>query len=82
MQSGQPIRIAVLFQPGAKAKPVWFELNRKQYRIAKTTYFWRDRVGDAPLLHFAVVTEGEEALYEIVFNPLDQSWTLYPQQTE
>jgi hypothetical protein len=82
MQPGQPIRIAVVFQPGSKAKPVWFELDRKQYKIAKTTYFWKDRVGDTPLVHFAVITEGEESLFELVFNPLDQSWTLHPQQTE
>jgi hypothetical protein len=82
MISGTPVRIAVVFQPGAKAQPVWFELNRKQHRIARTTYYWKDRVGDTPLLHFAVVTEGEEALYEIIFNPLDQSWTLHPQKIE
>ncbi len=77
MMKGEPVRIAVVFQPGSRAKPVWFEMGRKQHRIARTTYFWKDRVGDAPLLHFAVVTE-EEALYELVFNLTDQSWTIYP----
>jgi len=81
MMRGEPVRIAVVYQPGAKAKPVWFELNRKQHRIVKTTYFWKDKVGDAPLLHFAVVTE-DEALYELVFNSLDQSWMLYPHKIE
>lgn len=79
--SGLPVRIAVVFQPGAKAKPIWFELNRKQHRIIRTTYHWKDRRGDAPLLHWAVVTE-DDALYELVFNTLDQSWLLYPQGTE
>lgn len=83
MQSGTPVRIAVVFQPGTKAKPIWFEMNRKQYKIARTTYYWKDRVGDTPLLHFAVVTEEpEQALYEIVFNAHDQSWMLYPQKIE
>lgn len=81
MMSGQPVRIAVVFQPGAKAKPVCFELNRKQHKIIRTTYYWKDRVGDAPLLHWAVVTE-DDALYELVFNTLDQSWVLYPHRTE
>lgn len=76
------MRIAVVFQPGTKAKPVWFEMNNRQHRIKETTYFWKDRVGDTPLLHFAVVTVEEEALYELIFNPIDQSWTLHPQQTE
>jgi hypothetical protein len=81
MQSGTPIRIAVVYQAGVKPKPVWFELNRKQHKIARTTYYWKDRVGDAPLLHFAVVDE-EDALFELVFNSLDQSWMLYPHQTD
>ena len=71
----------MVYQSGAKPKPVWFELNRKQHRIARTTYFWKDRVGDAPLLHFAVVDE-EDALFELVFNSLDQSWSLYPHKVE
>lgn len=81
MMPGQPVRIAVVFQPGAKAKPVWFELNRKQHKIVRTTYYWKDSVGDAPLLHWAVVTE-DDALYELVFNALDQTWVLYPHRTE
>ncbi len=81
MLSGKPVRIAVVYQPGAKVKPIWFELNRKQHKIARTTYFWKDRVGEAPLLHFAVVDE-DDSLFELVFNALDQSWMLYPQKTE
>ena len=81
MMSGLPVRIAVVFQPGAKAKPVWFELNRKQHKIARTTYYWKDRIGDAPLLHWSVVTE-DEALYELVFNAIEQTWMLYPHRTE
>ena len=81
MMSGLPIRIAVVFRPGEKANPVWFELNRKQHKIARTTYYWKDRLGDAPLLHWAVVTE-DDALYELVFNALDQTWELYPHKIE
>ena len=71
----------MVFRPGEKAKPVWFELNRKQHKIARTTYYWKDRLGDAPLLHWAVVTE-EDALYELVFNALDQTWELYPHKID
>lgn len=81
MMSGLPIRIAVVYQAGVKPKPVWFELNRKQHKIARTTYYWKDRIGDTPLLHFAVVDE-EDALFELVFNSLDQTWMLYPQRIE
>ena len=64
-----------------ESKPVWFELNRRQHKIACTTYYWKDKLGDAPLLHFAVVTE-DDSLYELVFNALDQTWMLYPQKSE
>jgi hypothetical protein len=78
--SGKPVRIAVVFEPGKKARPVWFELNRKQHKVAETTYHWKDSIGNTPLLHYAV-TDGE-ALYELVFNPLDQSWTLQGLKTD
>lgn len=81
MTAGLPVRIAVVFQPGVKARPVWFELNQRQHRITRTTYFWKDMVGDTPLLHFAVVTE-DNALYELVYNSDDQTWMLYPHTTE
>lgn len=77
---GTPVRIAVVFEPGKKVRPVWFELNRRQHKIAATTYHWKDAIGSTPLLHYAV-TDGE-ALYELVFNPLDQSWTLQGLQTD
>jgi len=47
-----------------------FELNRRQYRVVETTYHWRDKIGEAHFLHYTV-TDGE-ALYELVFSPLDQ----------
>ncbi len=81
MMIGTPVRIAVVYKPGEKIKPIWFELNRQQHKVARTTYFWKDRVGDTPLLHFAVVDENE-ALFELVLNTHDQTWTLYPHKTE
>ena len=78
---GESVRIAVVYQAGVKPKPVWFELNHRQHKITRTTYFWKDRLGDAPRLHFAVVDE-EDSLFELVFNAIDQTWMLYPQKTE
>lgn len=80
MISGIPVRIGVVFVPDKKAKPIWFELNRKQHMITETTYYWKDRVGDTPLVHFAVTTE-DSALYELVFNPLEQSCCTYSHKT-
>lgn len=80
MSSRKGVRIAVLFEPGKKAQPVWFELNRRQHRITESTYHWQDRVGERQLLHYAV-TDGE-AFYELVFDPADQSWTIQGQRIE
>jgi hypothetical protein len=80
MMSGIPVRIGVVFEPNKRAKPVWFELNRQKFVVKETTYHWRDRVGDTLLLHYAVTTDG--ALYELIFNCTDQSWSLYKQDTE
>ena len=80
MLRGDPIRIAVIYEPGKRVKPVWFELNHKQHKVVETTYHWRDKIGDAHYLHYTV-TDGD-VLYELIFNPLDQIWTLNSQQSE
>jgi hypothetical protein len=77
---GVPIRIDVIYEPGKSIRPVWFELNRRQYRVVENTYHWRDRISETHFLHY-LVTDGE-ALYELVFRPMDQLWTLNAQQTE
>jgi hypothetical protein len=71
---GVPIRIAVIYEPGKRIRPVWFELNRRQYRVVETTYHWRNKIGETHFLHYTV-TDGE-GLYELIFSPLDQTWTL------
>jgi hypothetical protein len=45
----KPIRVAVIFSPGGKVTPKWFELERRKHEVKETTYFWRDRVGEVPI---------------------------------
>ena len=78
MARKEPVRVAVIFEPGKRLRPVWFDRKHQKYLVKETTYSWQDRVGDKPLLHFAV-TDGE-ALYELVYNLLDGTWTLKDQQ--
>lgn len=78
MISGEKIRVAAIFEPGKRIRPVWFERNRRQHRVVETTYFWKDKMGEKPLVHFAV-SDGA-ALYELIYSPLDGSWTLASQQ--
>ena len=75
-----PIRVAVIFSPGGKVIPKWFELNRRKHEVKETAYFWQDRIGEVPLMHYAV-SDGE-ALYELIYNTLDQTWSLNGLQAE
>jgi hypothetical protein len=74
----EKVRVAAIFEPGKRIRPVWFERNRHQHRVVETTYSWRDQVGDTTRIHFTV-SDGE-ALFELVYNPLDGNWTLMDQQ--
>jgi hypothetical protein len=75
-----PLRVAAIFSPDGKVSPKWFELNRRKFEIKETTYFWRDRVGEVPRMHYAV-SDGE-ALYELIYNTCDQTWTLNSLKSE
>jgi hypothetical protein len=68
------IRVAVVFGPGMKVKPVWFDLNRKQHTIGQITNTWKDRKGETTFIHFHVTDEG--ALYELIYNMSDATWRL------
>ena len=75
---GEKVRVAAVFEPGKRIRPVWFERHRRQHKVVETTYSWRDQVGDTTLLHFTV-SDGE-ALFELVYNPHDGNWTLKDKQ--
>ncbi|TLM67843.1 MAG: hypothetical protein FDZ69_03330 [Deltaproteobacteria bacterium] len=78
MPKREPVRVAVIFEPGKRLRPVWFDRHRCRHMVRETTYSWQGRAGDKPLLHFTV-TDGE-ALFELVYNPLDGTWLLSDQQ--
>jgi len=70
--------VAVIFAPGKRIRPVWFERHRRQHKVVEITYSWRAQTGDTHSLHFTV-SDGE-ALFELIYNPGDGSWTLQDQQ--
>ncbi len=78
MPSREAVRVAVIFEPGRGLRPVWFTRGHHKYTVKETTYRWQGRRGDKPLLHFAV-SDGE-ALFELIYSPLDGTWTLNDQQ--
>jgi hypothetical protein len=80
MSARVAIRVAAIFSPDGKVTPKWFELNRHKHEVKNTTYFWLSRIGEVPLMHYAV-TDGE-ALYELVYNTSDQTWSLNGLQAE
>ena len=75
-----PIRVAVIFSPGGKVTPKWFEFNRRKHEVKETTYFWQDRLGEVSLMHYAV-SDGE-ALYELVYNTCEHTWALTALKSE
>lgn len=78
MESGKPGRVAAIFELGERIRPVWFEMGGRQHKVGEVTYYWTDRAGEALLMHFAVVTVSNGDQYELVYNTLDQSWTIRP----
>jgi hypothetical protein len=68
------IRVAVIFGPGKRLMPVWFDWNRRKHQVREVTYHWRHRTGDDLILHYSV-SDGA-ALYELVYNTAEQVWVL------
>ena len=71
----EQVRVAAIFAPGRKIRPVWFDWKRRKHTVLETTYTWLEKSGDTVLLHFAVA-DGE-ALYELVYDTREQSWMLH-----
>jgi hypothetical protein len=76
----EQIRVAVIFGPGGKVTPKWFDLKQRRHDIKEITYRWTDRVGDATRLHFTVTDGG--ALYELVYDTKEQGWIINSLQVE
>ena len=71
---GSDIRVAVIFGPDGRLRPVWFELNRRRHDVRTITNSWRERRGETVLWHFHVTDDG--ALFEMIFNPGAATWQL------
>ena len=68
------IRVAAIFGPGNKIRPVWFDRQGRKHTVTEVTYTWQERQGDATIFHFAV-TDGAD-LYELFYNTASQIWAL------
>lgn len=68
------IRVAVIFGPGGRIRPVWFELNRRRHDVRTITNSWRERRGEMILWHFHITDDG--ALFELIFNTGPATWQL------
>jgi hypothetical protein len=73
-QIREQIRVAVIFGPGNRVAPVWFDWRRRKYTVKEVTYTWQERQGEATILHFAV-TDGAD-LFELAYNAHSQLWAL------
>jgi len=68
------IRVAVIFGPGNRVAPVWFDWRRRKHTVREITYTWQERQGDATILHFAVFDGAD--LFELAYNADSQLWAL------
>lgn len=68
------IRVAVIFGPDGRIRPVWFELKRRRHDVRAITNSWQDRRGATVRWHFHVTDDG--ALFELIFNPGSATWQL------
>ena len=68
------IRVAVIFGPGNRVAPVWFDWRQRKYTVREVTYSWRERQGEATVFHFAV-SDGAD-LFELAYNADSQLWDL------
>lgn len=66
--------MAVIFGPGNRVAPVWFDWRQRKHTVREITYTWQERWGEATILHFAV-TDGA-GLYELAYNTGNQLWNL------
>jgi len=71
--ASEPIDVAAVFGQNC-IRPKWFMRNGRKYDIKEITYIWRDRQGDALVVHFNV-TDGAN-LFEISFNQKSMGWAL------
>ena len=76
----ESIRVAVIFGPGNRVRPVWFDWGNRKHEVREITYTWRERAGESFLFHFAV-TDGA-SLFELVYDATGQRWELALQQPD
>lgn len=74
MRLHEPIRVAVVFGPGAKLRPVWFDWKSRRYDVLETTFSWSAMKGAHRQLMFAV--RGSGGLFELTYDTNSQAWEL------
>ena len=80
LQVNETVRVAVIFDPDERVRPVWFDWQRRKYQIDEITYRWSEQQGETTLLHFATTVAGQ--LYELVYDTGTQCWILGAVDTE
>ncbi len=69
----EPVDVGAVFSRN-RIRPKWFIWNSRRYQIKETTYTWRDKQGQAKIIHFSV-TDGA-TLFELSLNQNTLSWCL------
>ena len=78
-QIREHIRVAAIFGPGNRIRPVWFDWRQHKHTVQEVTCCWDEREGSAVRLHFAV-SDGAD-LYELTYNATTHIWRLATVET-
>jgi hypothetical protein len=70
----EPVTVGAVFGQKSLIRPIWFLWRKREYRIAKITYTWMDREGQAKRYHFAVTDGGN--LFELCYHTEKLTWQL------
>jgi len=74
IKASRGIRVAVIYDPERKPRPIWFDLDGEKATVTEVCYFWTSHVGKALINHYSVNTD--RGLYELQLNVLEQKWLL------
>ncbi len=69
----EPIDVGAVFAKNT-VKPKWFVWNTKKHAITEVSYLWKDKEGEADILHFSV-NDGA-TMFELSLNQKTLQWRL------
>jgi|YNPBryBLVA2012_1023415.scaffolds.fasta_scaffold22902_2 hypothetical protein len=71
----EPVEVSAVFRRG-RMMPVSFAWRNRRYRVVRIAGAYRRRKGHSLELHYSVLAEGGEEVYELRFSTERMAWWL------